>query len=90
MISESQISKFSTSESQIDEMGSLCDWIGSILEKKIRFFFCLLVSCLFHHLELEHDCDTRNWIVIPLMKINWNDRRREVHFYNFVISLRTA
>ena len=37
MISESQISKFSTSEWQFDEMGSLCDWIGSILEKKIRF-----------------------------------------------------
>ena len=47
MISESQISKFSTSESQIDEMGSLCDWIGSILEKKIRFFLSsglLLIS----------------------------------------------
>ena len=38
MISESQISKFSTSESQIDEMGSLCDWIGSILEKRFDFF----------------------------------------------------
>ena len=47
MISESQISKFSTSESQIDEMGSLCDWIGSILEKRFDFFLSsglLLIS----------------------------------------------
>lgn len=39
MTTESQICKFITSECRFDEMGSLCDWVGSILEKKIWFFF---------------------------------------------------